>query len=186
MWITDTLSDMTRLDLTNPTARRAVGNRQRQYLANRDAEKPRVIKHEEIIQKQVCQYLKMQFPNVMFRSDTSSGRWEYSRAALAAKVVFNSNKSWPDLFIYEPRKVNGVQYAGLAIELKKEGTTIVVTRGTRKGMLTSDPHIQEQYLLLRTLKDRGYYANFACGFDQAKHLIDWYFGRREKENAQLF
>lgn len=177
---------MTRLDLQNPTVQRTVGNRQREYLASRDPERGPNVKHEENLQKMVCHYLKLQYPTVMFRSDTASGRWEYSRAQLHMKVAMNSSKSWPDLFIYEPRKIGDVQYAGLAIELKKEGTTIVVKRGVRRGHLTSDPHIQEQFLLLKELKNRGYYANFAVGFDDAQHLIDWYFGKSSRENLSIF
>lgn len=172
--------------LVNPTAGRRFNPRRYQYLKNRNPDAKQAVQHEQNMQKQVCHYLKLQYPNIMFRSDTSSGRWEYNRRDLAAKIIYNSSKSWPDLFIYEPRMVAGVQYAGLALELKKEGTTIIVTRGERRGHLTSNPHIQEQAILLKELKARGYYANFAVGFDQAKRIIDWYFGRAEPVNGSIF
>lgn len=146
---------------------------------------PKSIKHEEQIQRQVCSYLRLQYPNVIFRSDYSSGlHLTQNQARINASL--QSGRAFPDLFIYEPQKVGGVQYAGLAIELKREGTTIVVTRGERRGMLTSDPHIQEQFFLLKELKNRGYYANFACGFDEAIKIIDWYFGKDVKEQASMF
>lgn len=97
-----------------------------------------------------------------------------------------SSRAWPDLFIYEPRFINGVQYAGCAIELKKEGTAIIVSRGPRKGHIVSNPHIQEQILMLKELKERGYYATIACGIDQTLRVIDWYFGRKTLNNAELF
>lgn len=172
--------------LINPTVGRQINPRRHQYLKRKNPDRAPNVQHEQNLQKQVCHYLKLQYPNIMFRSDTASGRWEYSRRDLAAKVIYNSSRSWPDLFIYEPRMVEGVQYAGLALELKKEGTTIIVSRGVRRGHLTSDPHIQEQFILLKDLKARGYYANFAVGFDQAKRIIDWYFGRAEPVNTEIF
>jgi hypothetical protein len=171
--------------LTNPTTARRFNPRRDQYLKNRDPDKAPIVHHEQNLQRQVCQYLKLQYPKAIFRSDTSSGRWEYSRRDLAAKVIYNSQKSWPDLFIYEPRFIDGVQYAGLALELKKEGTTIIIKKGARKGHLTTNPHIQEQALLLKELKKRGYFATFAIGFDHAQKTIDWYFGRPATENAEL-
>lgn len=172
--------------LQNPTLRRRATNpRQREYLKRRkDDEKPKRINHEESIQKQVCHYLKLQYPSVIFRSDTASGRWEYSRHDLHKKVAMHSSKSFPDLFIYEPRKVNGKHYCGLALELKKDGTSVIMKVGPRKGKLSTDKHIQEQAVMLKSLIHKGYYANFAVGFDEARKIIDWYMGK--PDNGQLF
>ena len=63
-----------------------------------------------------------------------------------------------------------MKYAGLMIELKREGVRIYKKDGT----LVSDEHIREQYDMLEQLRRRGYAANFACGFDEAKALIDRY------------
>ena len=51
--------------------------------------------------------------------------------------------------------------------------------GPRKGKLLTDPHIQEQAAVLKALLHKGYYANFAVGFDEAQRIIDWYFGRKQ-------
>lgn len=146
---------------------------------------PKVKKHEESIQKQVCSYLRLQYPTVIFRSDYASGLKLTMNQAVQHKRM-QSSRSFPDLFIYEPRFINGVQYAGLAMELKKDGTTIVVKIGPQKGHLTANPHIREQVLMCRELKKRGYYATIACGFTQAIKVIDWYFGKTKAETAQLF
>jgi hypothetical protein len=146
---------------------------------------PKVVKHEENLQRTVCHYLNLQYPRVIYRSDYASGlHLTPNQARIHASM--QSGRAFPDLFIYEPKFINGVQYCGLAIELKREGTRIILTTGPRKGHLTSDPHIREQYLLLKELKARGYYATFAVGFDQAVATIDWYFGRKKKSNAELF
>lgn len=122
-------------------------------------------------------------------SDFGAGAW-LTKSQAGIQKAMQSSRGFPDLFIYEPRTVkheDGTEkfYAGLAIELKKEGTTIIVTRGARKGHLTSDPHIQEQFLMLKELKKKGYYANFGVGFDEARKIIDWYMGR-QVANAELF
>lgn len=71
------------------------------------------------------------------------------------------------------------EYCGLALELKKEGTTIVVTRGPRKGQITADEHIQGQARTLSTLKKGGWFATFGVGYDQTIKIIDWYFGQEQ-------
>lgn len=65
-----------------------------------------------------------------------------------------------------------MKYAGLMIELKRDGTRIL----KRDGSLVADGHIREQQALLAELEKRGYKACFAIGFDQAKQIIDEYLG----------
>lgn len=144
---------------------------------------PKNVKHEESLQLQVCGYLDIQYPRVIYRSDYASGLHLTPGQAVKHKRM-QSSRAWADLFIYAPRKVEDKFYCGLAIELKKQGTTIILKTGPRKGRITSDPHIQEQALLLKELNSLGYYADFAIGFDKAVALIDWYFGK--PENGQLF
>jgi hypothetical protein len=67
-----------------------------------------------------------------------------------------------------------MKYAGLFIELKREGTRIF----KKDGKLVADEHIREQYDMLHDLRARGYAADFACGFDEAKKLIDDYMKGR--------
>lgn len=142
--------------------------------------KPRYIpknkKQEESLQRQICHYLKLQYPRVIFRSDFASGM---HLNAYQAKnhASLQSSRGWPDLFIYQPVQHKDKFYCGLALELKKEGTTVILKTGKRKGHLSLDPHIQEQALMLKELNRLGYYANFAVGVDEAIKTIDWYFQR---------
>lgn len=129
---------------------------------------------EASLQRQVCTYLKRKYPQVIFRSDYSSGV-KLSKAQAIIHKSIQSCRAWPDLFIYAPRR----GFHGLAIELKKDKTAIIVTMGPRKGHLVADPHIQEQYLLLKELKRLGYYAEFGVGYDATVKIIDWYFGNVE-------
>lgn len=147
---------------------------------------PKNLKHEETLQKQVCSYLRLQYPTVIFRTDFTAGRIVLSQYQAVQYASMQSGRGFPDIFIYEPRYINGVQYAGLGLELKNLGTTIILKIGPNKGHLTADKHIREQVLMCRELKKRGYYATIACGLDEAIKVIDWYFGKSKVETAQLF
>lgn len=144
---------------------------------------PKHQKHEESIQKQVCHYLRLQYPHVIFRSDYSSGLHLTPYQAKNQRSM-QSGRAWPDLFIYHPSQHDDKFYAGLALELKREGTSVIMKVGPRKGRLSTDKHIQEQALVLKQLNRLGYYANFAVGFDEAIKIIDWYMGK--PQNASIF
>lgn len=146
---------------------------------------PKNTKHEENIQLAVCNYLRLQYPHVTFRSDYASGlKLTLNQAAKHKRL--QSGKSWPDLFIYAPMVHGDKTYYGLALELKKDGTTVILKTGKRKGHLSTEQHIQEQAVMLKELNRLGYYANFAVGFDQAKRFIDWYFKKPTTEQGQIF
>ena len=144
--------------------------------------KPRFIPkktfHEDSIQRQVCSYLRLQYPQVIYRSDYAGTYIEgrYQRT----KHLMQSSRGFPDLFIYTPKR----GFHGLALELKREGTIIYLTRGPRKGKLTAELHIQEQAAVLQQLNNEGYFARFAVGYDKAQRMIDWYMGK--PDNAELF
>ncbi len=146
---------------------------------------PKVTKHEESLQKQVCAYLRLRYPNVIFRSDFASGM-KMSQYQATQHKRLQSSRSWPDLFIYEPMQHGDKHYCGLAIELKKEGTSVILKIGERKGKLSTDPHIQEQALMLKSLNHKGYYANFAVGYDEAIKIIDWYMKTPKQETQTIF
>lgn len=144
---------------------------------------PKVNKTEEGIQRRVCSYLRMQYPNVIFRSDYASGI-KLTKGQAGVHKSLQSSRAWPDLFIYEPRTIGNTHYCGLAVELKSEGTPVIMKIGPRKGRLSTDPHIQEQAVMLKALISKGFYANFAVGFDSAISIIDWYMGK--PKNAAIF
>lgn len=118
------------------------------------------------LQAQVADYIRLQYPDVIFHSDFGSGIKLTMGQAIKQKRLNGGRRSWPDMFLAEPKD----KYSGLFIELKKEGVRVYKKDGT----LVSDGHIREQYDMLEQLRRRGYAANFACGFDEAKALIDRY------------
>jgi len=118
---------------------------------------------EKTLHKAVCQYIRLQYPDVMFNSDSSGIRLTIGQSVQIKAL--KSNRGYPDLMIFQPR--NG--YHGLFIELKQEGTKL-----RKKDMTCATPHIQEQWSCIVDLERKGYVARFAVGFDQAKAIIDNY------------
>ena len=121
---------------------------------------------EAELQVQVADYLRLQCPSVMFHSDFGSGIKLTMGQAIKQKRQNGGRRAWPDMALAEPRG----KYHGAYIELKKAGTRIFKKDGT----LVADKHIREQFDTLEALRQRGYKAEFACGFDEAKKLIDEY------------
>jgi hypothetical protein len=120
---------------------------------------------EKILHKQVCQYLRMQYPNVLFNSDMAGSMKLTIGQAVQIKSL-RSNRGFPDIVIYEPR---GICH-GLFIELKNEGTKLY----KKDNMTPTTPHILEQMEMQTELQQRGYRCSFAIGFDEAKIIIDNY------------
>lgn len=122
-----------------------------------------MVSKEAILHQQVVDYLKLQYPDVIFRTDFASGIKMTMGQAVKHKRLQKS-RAYPDLFIAEPRQGR----SGLFIELK------AVTPYKATGELKTDKHLQEQDEMLKTLRNKGYRAGFAVGFDQAKSIIDNY------------
>lgn len=138
------------------------------------------------LQAQVADYIRLQYPTVIFHSDFGSGIKLTMGQAIKQKRLNGGRRSWPDMFIAEVSTselydkhddsiYDSQRYChGLFIELKREGTRIF----KKDGKLVADEHIREQFDMLHDLRARGYAAEFACGFDEAKKLIDDYMKGR--------
>lgn len=151
------------------------------------------------LQAQVADYIRLQYPNIIFHSDFGSGIKLTMGQAIKQKRLNGGRRAWPDMFLAEPyipkaycrelteeeRKeveeklgdLDGIacakflySYYGLFIELKREGTRIF----KKDGKLVADEHIREQYDMLNDLRARGYAAEFGIGFEATKELIDSY------------
>lgn len=162
--------------------------------------KPYNLMTEAELQVAVADYLRLQYPDVIFHSDFGSGVKLTPGQAAKQKRQNGGRRAWPDLEIAHPRIDKYVDsrdyepphfhitspgiylgaselgderniWAGLYIELKKEGTHLKKKNG---GWATE--HIAEQAKVLEDLRQRGYCAEFAVGFDEAKRIIDEYLG----------
>lgn len=143
---------------------------------------------ESELQVMVADYLRLQYPEVLFHSDFGSGIKLTMAQAVKQKRQNGGRRAWPDMFIAEPVEAPGapegvmgvpecMKYRfGLFIELKKANTRLK----KRNGEWASE-HIAEQAEILERLRFRGYVAEFAVGFDEAKQIIDDYLkgGKRQ-------
>lgn len=112
-------------------------------------------KAEEQIQLAIVNYLRYQYPDVLFRSDAAGFKLSVGQAK-KMKALNGGIRAWPDLFIAKPK-----------------------LRQTKDGSYVADNHIREQAKILQALERRGYQASFAVGFEQAKRIIDDYIGRKK-------
>lgn len=118
---------------------------------------------ESVLHQQVVDYLKYQYPKVLFRTDFAAGIKMTIGQAVKHKKLQKCDK-WPDIFIAKP---DGV-HSGLFLELKKDANLF------NKKMQYKTLHLRQQAEVLDLLNRSGYLAFFACGFDDAKNKIDRY------------
>lgn len=120
---------------------------------------------EHALYEQIARYLQMQYPDVIFHFDYPDlfiakpmYKKSVSNEAIAGGIMLNSSLISSDVF-----------YCGLYIELKKDGTRL-----KKKDGEWASEHIAEQANMLEKLRKGGHMAEFACGFDEAKEIIDKY------------
>lgn len=121
--------------------------------------------NEQELQTWIGDYLRIQYPHVLYHADFGSGTKLTPAQAMRQKRQNGGQRGYPDLFIIERTD----EYAGLFIELKREGVRL-----RKKDGSWATTHIAEQAEMLERLKRRGFKATFAVGFDEAKEIIDNY------------
>lgn len=130
---------------------------------------------EKQLYEQVARYVQSIYPIVIYHFDFGADL-KLSMGLAKRQKRLQGRRGYPDLFIAEPRTIkkgsDKYAYNGLFIELKREGTRIY----KKNGELVSNEHIQEQARMLEELRRRDYMAEFACGFDETKKIIDGYLG----------
>lgn len=169
MGIRWTREDIERLGLTFSGLKPASGNKISKSVTKvpENVPKPRKkrAKLEEKLQIQVATYMRMVHPDVIFRSDAAGGiRLTIGQAKLNKRM--QHSKSYPDVFVAQGNSL----YHGLYLELKHSRSEVY----RLDGKLKADEHIREQLAMLVELMRRGYAAYFACGFDEAVGMIEYY------------
>jgi len=127
------------------------------------------MKHQEyILQKAVCRFLELQYPNVLFLSDTIGNVKLTESQASRNKLIQKKDFKCPDLLILEPNKF----YKGLFIELK------IKSPYKLNGELLKNEHLEAQRLSMEQLTSKGYLCFFKWEFEDIKELINWYMKNR--------
>lgn len=125
--------------------------------------------HEFKIQQAVSQFLRVQYPNVKFLSDTvASVKLTKAQAARNKSIQCNAFKC-PDLIILYPNE----KYKGLFIELKAKP----ITKKNNDELLKNE-HVEQQQKTIDKLNELGYFASFAIGFSQAVEIIENYMNNK--------
>jgi hypothetical protein len=120
---------------------------------------------ENTVHYQVAQYLKIQFPTILFHTDASGELRTAAQRIRMAKI--NKGAKWPDLFVVHP--LNGK--FGLFIEIKKDIGDLYLA----DGVTLKNDHVKGQAKILSHLNGLGFVAKFGCGFDECKQIINDYF-----------
>ena len=142
-------------------------------------------KPEEVLHKQVAAYIKLQYPDVIFFSESSGLRLKSWGQHNLLKAIRSDGKL-PDIFIAFPvegynEKNVAVRFCGFFLELKTEGTIVY----RNDGEVTANKHIRAQMETLKRLYEIGYAATFGVGYDNSTKLIDDYMKipKRKQKNG---
>lgn len=137
------------------------------------------MKHSEFeLQKAVCRYLDMQYPNVLYISDTIANLKLTGPQQVRNKLIQKQGFKCPDLLILEPNK----SHNGLFIELKTKSPY------KKNGEIFKNDHLLGQQHSIDQLNQKGYLCCFAWGFEDIKKLIDDYIENKLDidKNLKLF
>lgn len=106
-----------------------------------------------------CKWLKLQYPNIRFRSDIQSAG-KLSPSMQNIKSIIDPFRGWPDITIYLKNR----NFCGLMIELKRENSGLYLKDGT----LSTGKHVQEQNEVHDFLRANGWQVVFAEGMADAQ------------------
>jgi hypothetical protein len=123
------------------------------------------IQHESKLREQLTWWLRTQFPGVIYRWDLAADL-KLTVVQAARHKRLHPTRGYPDLFLAEPR----AGFAGAFFELKADNGKLYQP----SGKLYADRHLEEQSAMLDNLRAKGYYADFAQGFDSCVIKISDY------------
>lgn len=125
----------------------------------------RKLKPEELLQKRIANYIKINYPYIPFRFDLHADMPLTIGLAKKNKELHGDwTKGYPDLFLCDCKrnKKGRIKYGGLYLELKA-GKSIPNTEHTRR-----------QSIYHALLRERGYKVSFCLNYDECVDLIDSY------------
>ena len=133
-------------------------------------------KNEENLHLKICDYLRKNYPDVLFRTDFSSGM-KMSPGQAVKHKKFQKGRAWPDLFIAESNTLA----SGLFLEIKAENVIVF----NMNGKVRKNKHLIEQDKMLKELRKKGYRARFAIGYEDAIKQIHEYLGKPKPKKVEF-
>jgi hypothetical protein len=122
---------------------------------------------EAYIHALLCNYLRTNYPDVVFTTDLSGVRLTMKLAKQCKPL--RSSRGIPDLLVLHPAH----NYHGLCIEIKDDAAKSL---RCKNGAPRQDAHLLEQTQVIERLRKVGYFACFARGFAGGRKAIEAYFG----------
>jgi hypothetical protein len=121
-------------------------------------------------QKQLLNWVKIQYPNLLYTEDLGGIKLTIGQAVQVKKS--RARRGHPDLMFQKVFKdsYGQVIFCGLAIEFKRKGEQIV----KKDGELRKNTHLKEQYDYLLALRKESWFTCFAVGFLEAQDIIKTY------------
>tara|TARA_R110000782_G_scaffold215540_1_gene303215 strand:+ start:163 stop:546 length:384 start_codon:yes stop_codon:yes gene_type:complete len=120
-----------------------------------------MIHHEYLLQKEVCKFLDLNYPKVLYMSDTIANIKLTIPQQARNKAIQKEGFKCPDLIIFEPKGIHN----GLFIELK------IKSPYKKNGELLKNKHLQDQQKTMDDLRRIGYLCVFAWNIENIKKLI---------------
>lgn len=112
---------------------------------------------------QIANYLRYQYPKVLFHFDYAGLNLSKAQAGMMKGI--QGQRGFPDLFIIK----KGQGFNGLFIEIKAESPF------NKDGLIKNNSHLHEQFQYQFELSyECGFMAKFGTGFDEIKQIIDEY------------
>jgi hypothetical protein len=121
---------------------------------------------EAYIHALLCNYLRTNYPEVVFTTDLSGVRLSMGLAKKCKPL--KSSRGIPDLLILHP--CNG--WHALLIEVKTVNADQALLKN---GKPRADEHLCEQLRVIERLRQLGYFACFVHGFAAGRKAIEDYF-----------
>lgn len=118
---------------------------------------------EKEIHVNICEYLRLQYPELLFTSD--AGGLRVSMGVIMEVKRKSCNYKIPDLLIFQRNS----QYNGCFIEIKRSKDDLYL----KSGKLKND-HVKAQEQCLFMLREQGYYAEFGVGYNDTIQQIETY------------
>lgn len=125
---------------------------------------------ERKLQKQICEHLQTFYPDVYFMSDPSGLKLSWNILKLLKAT--RSKHSQLDVVI--------IHNCIIVLEVKAE------TPFKLNGGLKTDKHLQEQFEVMKSLRDMGHIAEFVWTLEQAVDIFEVHLGKPVLTNQPLF
>jgi len=119
---------------------------------------------EASLQLEISKYIQVAYPAVIFTAESSGIRVSMG-TAMKMKRQRSTHKHL-DMIIDEARG----GFHGMRLELKAQDDSPYLMDNT----ISKKEHVQEQYKMILYYRAKGFYSNFAVGFEDAKKQIDAY------------